>query len=497
MKVGVYSNNSSVNTSIISMCASNGFKFQKILRYKSESFKGSDLVIIDLDNCADGVDSIKTDIPSMPEIVFVGISKNPDVLDNYRDIMNVERKPFNSSLFGQYQKLIMKRLESEIVVNKEEFRVYDEFGKNLAEAFSKSNIATEERLRVLKKTVKSKSNYKPEKEYLEDIGLSGLEVEGKQITQIKVLDIESEIQNDALVKYRIRKLKLMNLSNKMVDDKINEIINYNTVVSMGTGTPKMKEGERDILSKLRARGQQYDSEFQRKKREAEEEERRRQEEARRAEEESRPDFRPEKNIKSKTNDPNARVISGETPDNVVRDTGRNPLNQLKKEGSPMGAPLLRNGPLPKTMGAFKKPILNLSDDEEEPEGQIGPPMQGGFGLGRPTLGIDTHEEVPESSVEDSKPVAEDPLLKFRENKRRKLGIQDGGTGQIPLGTSLDKAHIKNNNGRRGIQDNMRANFGEQSLMDQMKGKIQYSNEHKKPKKESAFDIANKKSKPPR
>ena len=154
MKVGIYSNNAQVNAAIVSMCANNGCKIQKLLKYNRFDFKGCDMVIIDLDNCTDGKQFLEKDVPEMPEIVFLGISKELDIIDNFRGIMNVEKKPFLDKIFKHYQQFVLDRLESMNVVTKEENRIYDEFGINLAETFNDSNIATEERLNTLKKVIK-------------------------------------------------------------------------------------------------------------------------------------------------------------------------------------------------------------------------------------------------------------------------------------------------------------------------------------------------------
>jgi len=485
LKVGIYSNNAQVNTALVSMCASCGCKVQKILTYNKEQFKGSDMVLIDLDNCNDGKDVLENDVQTMPEIVFIGISKDLDLLDTYRGIMNVERKPFSNKVFKHYKDLVLKRLETTIVITKEENRIYDEFGINLGATFSNSNIAIEERLSVLKSTIKDKSNYDSEAVFLKKIGLDQVEYrEGKKIP-LEILDIEKEIHKDAIVRYRIRKLKMMNLSNKDVDDKINEIINANINVSINR--PKISSGEQDILSKLRRRGERGRS-FQERKKEL------------------------ERNRETKINEipGNEKQIIAEPPakkpepvnDKIVE----TPKEETKKPV--LNKPILSNdGPPLKKPDAIKRPMVSLGakDTKEEKTEQkpsvSEPPKRPTFA--KPQLLLDndikTDEQEtkqPEKSVSKQTSQADDDALaKFRADKesgRRKLEERKAQLSS----NQHNKTNTMNISEDRIIKDNSENAFGE-SLVDRMHEQIGYINTHKKPRRETAHDIANKKSKPPR
>ena len=485
MKVGIYSNNAQVNTALVSMCASCGCKVQKILKYNKEQFKGSDMILIDLDNCEDSKDVLDEDIQSMPEIVFIGISKDLDLLDNYRGVMNVERKPFSNKVFKHYKDLVLKRLEATIVITKEENRIYDEFGINLGATFSNSNIAIEDRLSVLKNTIKEKSNYDSEEVFLKKIGLDNIEYREAKKVSLERIDIQKEINTDAIVKYRIRKLKMMNLSNKDIDNRINDFINSNINVSITR--PKMSSGEQDILSKLRKQGQRGKS-FQERKRELEQE--------KKVSVENMPQPEAPKKVEAPIN---------KEPPKKAESQVEVPKNEPKKPV--LNKPILSNdGPPLKKPETIKKPMVSIGieDVKEEPievkkPAPTEPPKKPAFV--RPQLLLDN--DIPEKSKEEVKPevVAQKPkeeddaLAKFREEREaRKKKLEER---KAQLSSNEDnKTNTLNINEDKIIKDNNENAFGT-SLVDRMQEQIGYINTHKKPRKETAFDIANKKSKPPR
>lgn len=451
MRVGIYSNNAQVNTTIVSMCASNGCKIKKILKYDRINFKGCDLVIIDLDNCEDGKQFLENDISNMPEVVFVGISKSLDIVDNYRGIMNVERKPFNSKEFRIYQKFVLDRLESTAVVTKEENRAYDEFGINLAETFDNSVLATEDRLETLKKVIRKKSKYDSEEIFLKKIGLDNIEYhEPQQIVPDKI-DIKKSIESDAIVKYRIRKLKLMNLSNKDIDNKINEIINLNIQASVGKH--KMNSEEQDILTRLRQQGRRdLQSKFQQKKQEA-------------------------------------AHISAPIPEKEEKKVSPPPVVQeVKKKETPiLQKPLLNNGPPLKKEKQLQRPIISLGDEEITEVKENTKPKT--IGLSRPQLTIDDEppkQEDTKQKIESE--IANDPLIRRRMEKERMM--------KESMQISENKAVEENKKDEKIIKDNDGLGFGE-SLKDKMKARIGYEIENKTIKKQTPFEIASEKMKPPR
>lgn len=505
MKVGIYSNNAQVNTALISMCANCGCKVQKILKYTPGVFKGSDLIIIDLDNCDDSKNILSDEIQSMPEIVFVGVSKDLDIIDNYRGIMNVERKPFNTNIFKRYKDFVLKRLESTIVATKEEDRIYDEFGINLADTFNNSQIDNKERLEILKKTIKEQSKYDSEEVFLKKIGLGDVEFNDRKKRPIEQIDIQKEINTDAIVKYRIRKLKLMNLSNKDVDDKINELINSNIAVSITR--PKMTSGEQDILSKLRKQGQRA-SAFQERKKEME----------------------AKKTLEKPPIKPPEKPVIQEKPKEVVEPSivEKPPVEaENKPKKTTLQRPMLSNtdGPPLKQNIGLKKPMVAISFDEETKEEKVVKNMEEDVpktpvipkeppkkisGFARPQLLLNNDEDnkedkttsVPEvnTAKKIEQEVADDPLLKLRERKRKQL--EEDKKKEIDERLSRfsqnydNKATTSNNKRDVIIEDNDENGFGS-SLVDKMQARIGYVNEHKSVKKETAYEIANKKSKPPR
>ena len=495
MKVCIYSNNAQVNTALVSMCASCGCKVQKLLKYDKDLLKGSDMVLIDLDNCSDSKDILEDDIQDMTEIVFIGISKDLDILDNYRGIMNVERKPFSNKVFKHYKDLVFKRLESTIVITKEENRIYDEFGINLGATFSNSNIAIEDRLSVLKKAIQEKSNYDNEEVFLKKIGLGDIEYREKKKIPLPVIDIQKEINTDPIIKYRIRKLKMMNLSNKDIDSKINDFINSN--INTSITRPKMSNNEKDILSKLREQGQKSQR-FRDKKNQAEQ--------TKIAAQSELPIIEKPEVIK----EPPMKKITTEEPVKKAEPVETNKTVEIPRE-----PPTKKDNP-------FKKPIVTLGGEfkndkvdetsekedktafsEEKKEIKNPPTKKPAFLKPQLLIGDDDNENVdtpkePPRKI-DKEPVVpiseDDSLAKFREDReKRKKQIEERRAKM--MSNTDSKTNTENIKTESIIKDNNEDLFGT-SLVDRMQEQIGYYNRHQKPKKETAFEIASKKSKPPR
>lgn len=498
MKVGIYSNNLEVNKTLVTMCANQGYKFKKILRYDSLSFKTMDMVIIDLDNSQDSKGLLEQDIPSMPEVVFVGISSNDEKLDRLRAIMNVERKPFTNKLLKHYGEFVKSRLESQVTITKDNDRIYDEFGLNLAEAFETADIGTNERLNVLRTAVSSQTKYEKQDDFLNKISLGDIEYREPKKLKFQTFDLATEIKNDAIVKYRIRKLKLMNISNKDIDDKINELINKNITIS--TNRPKLSSGEKDILNKLRNNGANAGSSFKERKKALEQ----------------------QKQLEPP-------VVKA--PEKIIE--------KPKEEEIPIIAPPILNKPLisngPPIKPEFQRPMMGLKEEKEVPKLEMekpkvippGPPLKTDKKevpkVETPKTPQPVREEGP--PVKKEKPVQEtankpevrrptpqhqedDALAKFREKKRIEAERRAeeaaraalAATQKMTTGKSsnrVNKTIITNIDDETDIEDNSDIIAGGSSLVDTMKDRVGYLSVHAKPKTESVFEIANKKSKPPR
>lgn len=225
MKVAICTTNQSIMINLVSMVAKDGCKFTKVQNYSMNSIKSNDICILDLDNLKDYYNKIKEDLPLMQEILFIGISRNSDVLDIFRPLINVEQKPFSKDTFNHYKDMIKETTKSDLIINKDSDRIYNNLGVSLNSLLDEDILTKTDKEQLLyKKIEKAKTYIKSEEEFITDIGLSTVKMpEFEEITSF-VID-ETFFEDIALNMYRKSKLRKMNLTISEINNKIDLLNN--------------------------------------------------------------------------------------------------------------------------------------------------------------------------------------------------------------------------------------------------------------------------------
>lgn len=248
MRVGVYSCNNNLCESMLGMAVNCGCKICRICEYDKSKLKGNDILIIDLDKCPDS-DNLDKTIKELQETIIIGISRDENLLEKYKNDIFVEKKPLNQKTLRSYVEKVKSKYSNNQIVNKDKDRVYTELGTKIADDFDSLDVPFQEKIDLLKRKIHDSYKGPNEKTFLNNTGLDKI----KFPDGINVNISEKVKKDDALTKYRIKKLKSLNLTTKEIDDKIEELnlANQRKTVD-NTVKFKVINEQQDILRKLKS-----------------------------------------------------------------------------------------------------------------------------------------------------------------------------------------------------------------------------------------------------
>ena len=228
INVAVVTTNDNVAYAMSTVITKRGAKCRHIKDYSFHEIKTCSIVIFDLDHIHGFEDQIKKDSGAFRDLVVLGFGRQNDIMDDFKAIMTVREKPFQSEHFSkclQDLKLIKK---TECVVNTEKDPIYDKLGFNPDSLLDTDILSDYERLKNLKAAVEKHYNGPGESEFLEKVGLKNITVNrSSEITVLekkRIIDYRSQFVDDALIMYRAKKLKQMRLSLSEIDAKIQEMM---------------------------------------------------------------------------------------------------------------------------------------------------------------------------------------------------------------------------------------------------------------------------------
>ena len=248
MKVAICTTNESIMLNLVSMVAKNGCKFTKVKKYSLENVKSHDICIFDFDNLKDYLDTIKKDAQQMGEMLLIGISRSDDILDMFRPLMNVEKKPFLLNTFSEYKASIKELAQSEYVINKDTERIYDSLGIKISDLLDEEMLSNEEKLSLLKEKIsKSKTKIVPESEFIENIGISNIPIPEPKVVE-SVIKINNIFEDNALLMYRTSKLKKLNLSPIEIEEKLRIL----TEKQAAQNSKPNNSSSEDLLNRLKS-----------------------------------------------------------------------------------------------------------------------------------------------------------------------------------------------------------------------------------------------------
>lgn len=249
MKVAIVTSNESVMINVVSMAAKNGCKFTKVKRYSLDMIKGHDYCIFDLDNLKESWDTIKQDIQNMSEMVVLGITRSDDIADMFRPIISVEKKPFLVNTFIEYKKQVRGKVESDYVINKDADRIYDALGVKVTDLLDEQVLTDADRLQLLADKIEnSKTPIEKEDEFLKKIGVDEIAVPEPVIMAPNMVEKVNIFEDNALLMYRTRKLRTLNLSVAEIEERL-RLLSERSHVKAQTKTSAISS---DIASKLKS-----------------------------------------------------------------------------------------------------------------------------------------------------------------------------------------------------------------------------------------------------
>lgn len=232
INVGIISEKESVAFHMASVVCKAGAHAERFDGYVFDNIKRFNIVIIDLDNAQASYENIKKSAAGIKDIIVAGFSRNNDLLDEYRPILSVYLKPFKTDHFLNFVADLKQVAKTENVVNTEAIPVYQPTGKHVVQddPINTEVFSDKEMSQKLAKIINDKYSGPSEDEFLKSIGLNDVVIVKKPEVSVVIkpivdqIDYSRQFVDDALLKYRAKKLRERQMSTKDVLSKVRELL---------------------------------------------------------------------------------------------------------------------------------------------------------------------------------------------------------------------------------------------------------------------------------
>jgi hypothetical protein len=232
INVGIISEKESVAFHMASVVCKAGAHAERFDGYVFDNIKKFNIVIIDLDNAQASYENIKKTAAGIKDIIVAGFSRSNELLDEYRPIISVFLKPFKTDHFLTFVADLKQLTKTEQVVNTEETPVYKPTGQHIVQddLINTEVFSDKEMTQKLAKIINEKYNGPSEDEFLQNIGLSDVVIVKKPEVLIEIkplvdqIDHSRQFVDDALIKYRAKKLRERKMSTQDVLNKVRELL---------------------------------------------------------------------------------------------------------------------------------------------------------------------------------------------------------------------------------------------------------------------------------
>jgi hypothetical protein len=232
INVGVISSKSEVAFNMASVVCRLGSHCETLYTYEFEKIKAFNIVVLDLDNTEEWHEQIKKDAAGFEGFVIIGMTRDTSLIDAFSPLFKVDRKPLRAEHIKSAITKLKEVIKTDTVVNTEPSPVYTATGNP---TFDRNPINTdvfsdEEMSKHLSKIINEKYKGPSEKQMLNKIELSNIEVQSSITTvplQPKPLTINlvEQFVDDALIMYRAKKLRQQKrMSQEEVFQKIKELV---------------------------------------------------------------------------------------------------------------------------------------------------------------------------------------------------------------------------------------------------------------------------------
>lgn len=229
----VISSKENVAFNMASVVCKSGAKCERQSTYSFEKVKSFNIAIIDLDNITEQDETeIKKTFAGFKDMIVVGISRDQAKMDDFSFCMQTIRKPLLTDHIKKMFADVKDLVQNNCTINNEANPVYTKACVNTEPtAELDTDVFSDEELsRRLSQIVNAHYDGPSEQEFLQQIELDKVEIK-KEKVEIHVpaapkVDIASQFIDDALMMYRAKKLKRLNLSSSEIKNRIKSLLMY-------------------------------------------------------------------------------------------------------------------------------------------------------------------------------------------------------------------------------------------------------------------------------
>jgi hypothetical protein len=231
INVGIVSNNDKVAFNMASVVCKVGAHCDRVREYSFEKIKTFDIVVIDLDNIGAMADNIKKTSAGFKNIIVAGFSRNQEIMDDFRPLMEVKTKPFRNEHILTFIDNLKHIVKNDTVVNTEENPIYTQTGNPVAEQdpLNTDIFSNEEMSARLTKIINEKYHGPSEKQFLKQIHLDDVVMQQKETVitiaePIKQINFADQFVDDALIMYRAKKLRSLRLAPDEIKNRVKALM---------------------------------------------------------------------------------------------------------------------------------------------------------------------------------------------------------------------------------------------------------------------------------
>lgn len=229
----VISSKENVAFNMASVVCKSGARCERFSLYSFEQIKNFNIAIIDLDNINDAEEEeIKKTSAGFKDIIVVGLSREQGKLDDFNFCMQTIRKPLLTDHIKKMFADVKNLVQNNCTINNEANPVYTKTCVNTepTQELDTDVFSDEELSRRLSKIVNAHYDGPNEQEFLQQIELDQVKIK-KEKVEIRIqespkVDLASQFIDDALMMYRAKKLKRLNLSSSEIKNRIKSLLMY-------------------------------------------------------------------------------------------------------------------------------------------------------------------------------------------------------------------------------------------------------------------------------
>lgn len=251
--VAIVSTNPNVANAIGAVILRSKAKYKHFKRYVYDDIKQCNIVLFDLDNISEFEDQIKQDSAGFSDIVAFGCARSESVLDDYRAVLQVDKKPFLDDHLKKLIKQLNDLRHTTKVVNADSDPTCSSLGISAEDLLSMDLLSDANRLQQLYEMVGTKYKGMGEKDFLDHIGASKISVSTREaeipIREAKPrIDYKTQYFGDALMLYRAQKMKKLRFTIEEIEMRMSALIKTDLKMNESKDLFNAEEFARDFVN---------------------------------------------------------------------------------------------------------------------------------------------------------------------------------------------------------------------------------------------------------